>query len=451
MGVGLYLVWPAFYTEVSTVPPRPRRPAARRPRRSVLQRDLRPRDVRRVVLVRWDALLLVVAAQPLQMVRQLAPFVRFDGYHILADLVGVPDLFRHIRPTLPGCSRRAGAAPRPRRSSAWARAVVTLWVLVVVPLIVALLVVMVVALPRVVGTAWDSLGLQWELARGRVGTGRRGDGRGARRLDAMVVLPVSGIVYLLLRVGRRTASKTLCATSGRPLLRTGAALAAGALVTGLAWAWWPHGGEYRPIGPSERGRVADVPRPAHPAVSPAVADRPVARCPGGSAAPRRPRARAGGAARAGPAPPAVDAGLHPEARAGDPAPAGARGAAPGSRGPDGCRSGSRAVCRRAAARARLGAGSVRRWGRHPGRSARRAGRAGGVARLGLPVRPAARARPARQPGARRQHRRRHLDVRRGALARLGHRRRAGRRAEHRTPRRAAPAARRSRSRSRSSS
>ena len=59
----------------------------------------------------WDALLLVIAAQLLQMVRQLVPFVRFDGYHILADLVGVPDLFLHIKPTLLGLLPDA-AAPR---------------------------------------------------------------------------------------------------------------------------------------------------------------------------------------------------------------------------------------------------------------------------------------------------------------------------------------------------
>ena len=50
----------------------------------------------------YDALLLVVATQILQMLRQLTPLVRFDGYHILADLTGVPDLFHRIKPTLLG-------------------------------------------------------------------------------------------------------------------------------------------------------------------------------------------------------------------------------------------------------------------------------------------------------------------------------------------------------------
>ena len=38
-------------------------------------------------------LLLVIAATHLEMLEQLLPFVRFDGYFILTDLAGVPDLF----------------------------------------------------------------------------------------------------------------------------------------------------------------------------------------------------------------------------------------------------------------------------------------------------------------------------------------------------------------------
>ena len=34
------------------------------------------------------------------MLRQLTPVIRADGYHILADLTGVPDLFAHLKPTV---------------------------------------------------------------------------------------------------------------------------------------------------------------------------------------------------------------------------------------------------------------------------------------------------------------------------------------------------------------
>ena len=36
------------------------------------------------------------------MMRQLPPMIRFDGYHLLADVTGVPDLFHRIKPTLLG-------------------------------------------------------------------------------------------------------------------------------------------------------------------------------------------------------------------------------------------------------------------------------------------------------------------------------------------------------------
>ena len=88
MGMGLYLVWPAFYTDVTD--------AYRLDRRGRLRVDLAGLYFNAVVavltmavwlVVRRDALLLLVALQLLQMVRQLSPVVRADGCHILADVM----------------------------------------------------------------------------------------------------------------------------------------------------------------------------------------------------------------------------------------------------------------------------------------------------------------------------------------------------------------------------
>ena len=62
------------------------------------------------------------------MVRQLTPLVRFDGYHVLADVTGVPDLFHRIKPTLLGVLPWRWKHPETRVLKPWARAVVTLWV-----------------------------------------------------------------------------------------------------------------------------------------------------------------------------------------------------------------------------------------------------------------------------------------------------------------------------------
>ena len=108
-------------------------------------------------LTGYDALLLLVATQILQMVRQLTPLVRFDGYHVLADLTGVPDLFHRIKPTLLGVLPWRWKHPETRVLKPWARAVVTLWVAVVVPMLAFSLFTMVLTLPRILGTARASV------------------------------------------------------------------------------------------------------------------------------------------------------------------------------------------------------------------------------------------------------------------------------------------------------
>lgn len=164
MGAGLYVVWPAFYTNVDD--------SYRLSRWGRLRVDLGGLYFNILlavglagawVLTRQDALLLGIAAQLLQMLRQLAPYIRADGYHILADVTGVPDLFAHLRPTLMRLLPSQWGKPQGAALKRWARVVVTSWVLVIVPILVALLVSGVLLLPRVAATAWDSGGQQWAL------------------------------------------------------------------------------------------------------------------------------------------------------------------------------------------------------------------------------------------------------------------------------------------------
>ena len=115
MGAGLYLVWPAFYTDVTD--------SYRLGRAGRLRTDLGGLYFNAIVAVltvgvwwvtRYDAILLLVATQILQMLRQLLPFVRFDGYHVLADLTGVPDLFAAHRSRSCAASCRGGPRTRTR-------------------------------------------------------------------------------------------------------------------------------------------------------------------------------------------------------------------------------------------------------------------------------------------------------------------------------------------------
>ena len=268
MGAGLYLVWPAFYTDVDD--------SYRLSRWGRLVVDLGGLHFNALVavgvtglwlLVRQDALLLVVATQLLLMLRQLAPIIRADGYHILADLTGVPDLFQHIGPTLAGLLPQNWGKPQPLRR--WARWVVRGWVLVVVPLLLWMLLIAVLLLPRLVATAWTGLQKQGAQLAAAAETGDMlGIGAGALKVLALV-LPVAAVTYLLVRLVRTTTAAAWARTRGRPVARATCTALGAALLALLAWAWWPSG-QYEPVRADERGTLGQALQ-----LRPAVYERPL--------------------------------------------------------------------------------------------------------------------------------------------------------------------------------
>ena len=259
MGTGLYLIWPAFFTDVTD--------SYRLGRAGRIRTDLGGLYFNAIVAVAimgiwwatgFDALLLVVVTQVLQMIRQLLPLVRFDGYHILADATGVPDLFQRIKPTLLSLLPWRRKDPEAQVLKPWARAVVTAWVLITVPLLLFSLVLMVLSLPRLLGTAWDSGLKQYAMFNSSLADGDILDAAVRILAIAAVALPVLGIFYILFRLGRQVITALWQRTRGKALQR-GTALAVIAAVTaGLAWAWWPGAESYRPVQPYERGTLADA-------------------------------------------------------------------------------------------------------------------------------------------------------------------------------------------------
>jgi putative peptide zinc metalloprotease protein len=134
IGFGVYLVFPAFFTNVTD--------SYRLGRAGRVRTDLGGLyfNVWCVLalggsyLVTGNGLfLLALLLMQIEMVQQLIPTVRFDGYFVLADLAGVPDLFARVRPVLLSLLPGRPTDPRVTELRPKTRRLVTVWVLIVVP------------------------------------------------------------------------------------------------------------------------------------------------------------------------------------------------------------------------------------------------------------------------------------------------------------------------------
>lgn len=259
MGMGLYLVWPAFYTDVTD--------SYRLGRAGRIRTDLGGLYFNALVAVLtfvwwwfsgWEALLLLVATQVLQMVQQLLPLLRFDGYHVLADLAGVPDLYHRIRPTLAGLLPHRWHHPENAMLTPRARTLITVWVLVTVPMMVLMLLGLIGAVPRLLGSAHAVVREDLISGRSAWSDGNALDVAGHTLQVLGVLLPAIACVMVLGRVGTRTFAGLARWGQGSSRKRMTAVALSAAIVSGLSWAWWPHPETYRPIAPDERGLVTSL-------------------------------------------------------------------------------------------------------------------------------------------------------------------------------------------------
>lgn len=211
IGAGLYLIWPAFFNDLTD--------SYRLGRGARLRADLGGVYFNAVFVVvlmcayagtGFEPLLVAIAVQHLLMLHQLLPFPRLDGYYIASDLAGVPDLFARIKPVLarlvPG--RHAPAALSDlRRGARW---VVAAWVVATVPALLGALVVLLARLPVAVALAQDSftahrVALATAMAEGEAAT----VAASALQL-AVLLLPLVGVTVTasrLLARGRHAARR----------------------------------------------------------------------------------------------------------------------------------------------------------------------------------------------------------------------------------------------------
>jgi putative peptide zinc metalloprotease protein len=244
IGVGIYLVWPSFFTNVTD--------SYRLGRAARIRTDLGGLYFNLIFILAMAALyeatsaevlLLVIAVTHLEMLQQLLPFVRFDGYFILSDMVGVPDLFARVAPILNSVLSRGRRDPRVAGLRRSARIAVTGWVVCVIPLLTLGVGYLLLCLPQIDRALWRSTSAQAHQA----SIALAAQHYAAAAIDAIGValatLTAAGSLYIMAGLARRVAAIGLRWSAGHRDRRLLAVLAAAVVVACLA-TWWASQGQF---------------------------------------------------------------------------------------------------------------------------------------------------------------------------------------------------------------
>ena len=238
IGVGLYVLWPALFTNVTD--------SYRLGRAGRLRTDLGGvyfNAVFAVVLAGayrvtgYLPLLVTAGLTQVELVEQLMPSLRLDGYFILTDLIGVPDLFQRIGPVLRSLVPGQPADPRLGVLKRTARVALTAWVLAMVPLLGGELLLIVLGIPKLAAAFARSLAANADAVTAHFGRGEIAAGLVSVISVVLLIFPVAGLGYLLLLTGRAAVRLAASATRKHRMLRLPVAVTAALAAAALAYAW----------------------------------------------------------------------------------------------------------------------------------------------------------------------------------------------------------------------
>jgi putative peptide zinc metalloprotease protein len=206
MGAGLYLFIPVFYTDVTE--------AYRLDRAARVRTDVGGLYFHLIAATAFIAagavtgnefLLVAAFLIDLDVARQLIPFIRLDGYWVLADLTGIPDLFAHAGPRLRrrlGRSR-TGAAPAALRRGA--RRVLIAYTALALPLVAALTGYLAWHAPSIFERTKTVVSVHAEVVDATVARGDWGQASLAIIEMILLALPSVGLVFFFVMTARAVA------------------------------------------------------------------------------------------------------------------------------------------------------------------------------------------------------------------------------------------------------
>lgn len=221
IGVGIYLIWPAAYTDVSDV--------YRLGRAGRLRTDLGGVYFNAIFILAMAAsyqatgqafFLAVAVLSHLDIIRQFIPIFRLDGYYILGDVVGVPELFGKVRPVLasllPG-RRRDPQVTGLRRGT---RITITVWVLATTAVLATYLGYLLAHLPQLSTAVAGAVARHWTAASAAWAGHHLAEAALASIRLLLLLLPFIGLAYALSRPVSRLLRYLTPLACGRTARRT---------------------------------------------------------------------------------------------------------------------------------------------------------------------------------------------------------------------------------------
>jgi putative peptide zinc metalloprotease protein len=147
-----------------------------------------------------------------EILQQLVPVIRFDGYYILGDLTGVPNLFGRIGPILRSLLPARTVGPQVSDLRTRTRVVVTTWVLVTVPTLLLGLVLLLAHAPGYVSEVWAQSRALWSTGDASLRAGEVAAAALAYFSILALTLPLVGMAAVLTRsllhAGRAIPART---------------------------------------------------------------------------------------------------------------------------------------------------------------------------------------------------------------------------------------------------
>ena len=239
MGVGLYLIYPAFYTDTTDT--------YRLGRWARVRTDLGGFYFHLIfalgliglyALTGYEFLLIAVFLINLDILYQCIPFFRLDGYYTLADLTGVPDFFSQMGPFLASVlpvKGWQGAKLPPLKP--WVKTVFILYMLLTVPLLALLLFLFFTRAPQIITMIWTSLDSNAQVILDAQANGDILAMLASLAQMLILALPMLGILYMLYSLGWKPVRALWARRT--PLYRLGAVLVAVGILCLLGFVWVP--------------------------------------------------------------------------------------------------------------------------------------------------------------------------------------------------------------------